>query len=191
MNILKRINYILLLLMIASQAVAENNNITITSREIVERLTRLKVMLIENKKTSELQFNSISQRFIDIDKRLDGMDKRLDGMDKRLDGMDKRLDGMDKRLDGMDKRLDDFKWLIGIFFTLAVIICGFFYKLISQIQKNISAIQHNLKEKEDIKENVPSIIDFQKLSYKVDKIIKHLNLSDIEISDSRLNYQPA
>ena len=184
MNILKRINYILLLLMIASQAVAENNNITITSREIVERLTRLKVMLIENKKTSELQFNSISQRFIDID-------KRLDGMDKRLDGMDKRLDGMDKRLDGMDKRLDDFKWLIGIFFTLAVIICGFFYKLISEIQNNISAIQHNLKEKEDIKENVPSIIDFQKLSYKVDKIIKHLNLSDIEISDSRLNYQPA
>jgi len=147
--------------MIASQAVAENNNITIASREIVERLTRLEVMLIENKKASELHFNSISQRFIDIDKRLDGMDKRLDGMDKRL---------------------DDFKWLIGIIITILIIICGFFYKLVSQIQ-------NTLKEKEKFKEKVPSLIDFQKLNYKVDKIIKHLNLSDIEISDSMISYQ--
>ena len=54
-------------------ALAVEGNLTISDREIIERLTRLE----EGQKS--------------LEKRIDGLDKRIDGLDKRIDGLQSQI----------------------------------------------------------------------------------------------------
>ncbi|KPA15056.1 conserved hypothetical protein, membrane [Candidatus Magnetomorum sp. HK-1] len=167
---------------------SEPQDISISSREIVERLTRIEVTIQETQKSNEIRFDSIDKRLDSMDKRLDSMDKRLDSMDKRLDGMDKRFDSMDKRLDLMDKRLDDFKWVIGLFLLIGTTVIGFMWRTLLKIQnmihliaeKNIQIEQHAVKQPEYNKLKS----EFQLLAEKVDRITQYLNIPDNNLASA-------
>jgi len=160
---IQALTYTFLLLFIYSYSYSnEPQGISISSREIIERLTRLEVTIQESQKSNEIRFNSI---------------------EKRLDSMDKRLDSMDKRLDSMDKRLDDFKWGIGFFLLIGFAVIGFIWRTLLNIKSDISYLAENYKfkiEKNDIKqpEYIKLKSEFQLLTEKVERIAKYLNIPD-------------
>ena len=146
---------------------SEPQDISISSREIVERLTRIEVTIQETQKSNEIRFDSI---------------------DKRLESMDKRFDSMDKRLDLMDKRLDDFKWVIGLFLLIGTTVIGFMCRTLLKIQnmihliaeKNIQIEQHAVKQPEYNKLKS----EFQLLAEKVDRITQYLNIPDNNLASA-------
>ena len=153
---IQALTYTFLLLFIYSYSYSnEPQGISISSREIIERLTRLEVTIQESQKSNEIRFNSI----------------------------EKRLDSMDKRLDSMDKRLDDFKWGIGFFLLIGFAVIGFIWRTLLNIKSDISYLAENYKfkiEKNDIKqpEYIKLKSEFQLLTEKVERIAKYLNIPD-------------
>ena len=155
--------------------------ITITSLEIVEKLSRLQSLFY-------------------------GLEKKFDGFEKYIE---KRFDGFEKRLDGFEKRLDDYKWFFGIIITVLGYIILEIIRLkqitaiiqkdtvetkndIAFLKKSIEELKNNLigkpEEKTDyyiqfkeevVKEQNKIIKDQMKLSEKVDQILQYLKLPDL------------
>ena len=175
--------------------------ITITSREIVEKLSKL-----------ESLFYGLEKRLDDFGKRLDDFGKRFDSfekyVEKRIDGFEKYVE---KRFDNFEKRLDDYKWIFGIMITAIFAVLGYIIKQhaatkndialiqkeISIMRKGIEALQNNqistqpkieiteenFESKKTAEEEIRIVKKDQiKLNEKIDQILQYLKLPDLNPS---------
>lgn len=98
-----------------SSALAQKQEVTVTSQEVVERLTRLE----EGQKALAQQLGevnaSLNRRIDDTNKRIDDMNtsvnKRFDDlraeMNQRFDDVNRRFDGVNQRFEDVNRRFDD------------------------------------------------------------------------------------
>ena len=116
-------------------ALAVEGNLTISDREIIERLTRLE----EGQKS--------------LEKRIDSLDKRIDGLDKRIDGLDKRIDGLQSQINGLQSQISDLHNLIvGGFGIVFVGIFGLFGFVIWDRRTAITPVVRKTRELEEREE---------------------------------------
>lgn len=112
----------------SSMAQGVSGDITLTDKELIERLTRL-----------EEGQRALGQRFDDLkdsmDKRFDDFtastNQRFDDMGQRFDDMNKRFDDLktstNQRFDDMGQRFDQVLfWLELLFGTMMVMLAGIF-----------------------------------------------------------------
>jgi len=109
-------------------ALAVEGNLTISDREIIERLTRLE----EGQKSLE---------------------KRIDSLDKRIDGLDKRIDGLQSQINGLQSQISDLHNLIvGGFGIVFVGIFGLFGFVIWDRRTAITPVVRKTRELEEREE---------------------------------------
>lgn len=111
-----------------SLALAQKQEVTITSREVAERLTRLE----EGQKALAQQLGevnaSLNRRIDDTNKRIDDMNtsvnNRIDDlraeMNQRFDDVNRRFDDVNRRFDDVNNRFNDVMTLLQIIVSTLV-----------------------------------------------------------------------
>lgn len=164
---------------LSSPLLAED--ISITGKEIIERLVRLEEGQASlNKRIDGLE-NNLNKRTDDLDnslnKRIDGLDKRVDDLDKKIDGLDnslnRRIDdldnGLNRRIDDLDRSLNRrigeirefILWGFALTFSGMFILVGFILwdrrSTLSPVitsMKDAETTIHELKKREKMVEDV-------------------------------------
>ena len=90
---------------------------------LVERIVRVEDAIKAQNEKIELLLHQMDKRFEQVDKRFEQVDKRFEQVDKRFEQVDKRFDDL---IHYMDKRFSVTQWIIGLGFTLIVVMMSIF-----------------------------------------------------------------
>jgi len=109
----------LVVLLAAHRGLAQDREVTISGKEIVERLSRIE----------EAQ-KGIDQRLAALEKRIDGLERRIEGLERRIEGLEWRIDdglkGLEQKIDQRMGEIRDFMlWGFGVTFAGIFALVGF------------------------------------------------------------------
>lgn len=108
---------------------------------VKEDLARFEERFDRWEKKLDARFEKVDARFDKIDARFEKVDERFDKMDERFDAQDKRLDQLNNKIDLTasnlrgelrveirDTKVATIQWMVSIFFALAMMIIGLYFK---------------------------------------------------------------
>ena len=170
---------------LSSVVLATGDELTISGKEVIERLARL-----------EEGQRGLNKRIDDLGKRIDGLGKRIDDQSKRIDdlrselkgdinGLNKRIDDQSKKIDSLrselkgdineqSKRIDDIKGL------LYVVIAGIFALIGFVIWDRRTALSpvlnktRELEEREDM--TLRALKEYARKEPKMANVLKSLGM---------------
>ena len=76
------------------------------AREILDRLTRLETLAVENNRQINERIDATNQQLANLSNRVDHLSERVDLLSERVTRVEERLDQLDKRLDRVEDRLE-------------------------------------------------------------------------------------
>ncbi len=156
-----------ILLMGGSSAFSYQRTLTLTDKEIVERLTKLEEGQRALRENLTILREDINKRFEDIDKRFEDIDKRFEDIDKRFEDINRRFEDINRRFDSLDKRIGD---LTSVMNTMMVVFGGLVVALMGLVFWDRRTLIKKAKDEavEDIETNSRLINALRELA-KTDK----------------------
>ncbi|MBI3798922.1 MAG: hypothetical protein HY268_18400 [Deltaproteobacteria bacterium] len=164
-----RVFVLLALWVFPSYVFAREQEVTITSREVVERLTRLEegqkaltkrleeVNTTLNKRIDDLRAE-MNQRFDDVSQRFVGVNQRFDDVNRRFDDVNNRFAGVNQRFDDVNNRFNDIMTLLQIIIStlvaLVLAIAGAGFVMWRKILTVDAAVQTKFGLDQAVKEQV-------------------------------------
>jgi hypothetical protein len=113
---------ILLLLLGLGGAVAQGQEVGVSGRELIERLTRLE----EGQKALHQRLEDglavVNQRFEVVNKRFEAVNQRFEAVNQRFEAVNQRFDAVDKRISELREFL---LWGFGVTFAGIFALIGF------------------------------------------------------------------
>jgi hypothetical protein len=129
-----------LLFLCIEAAVAYGQDVSISSREIVERLTRLEEgqkallqRLEDSEKMLHQRIDAVQQRLEDglavVNQRFEAVNQRFEAVNQRFEAINQRFDAINQRFDTTDKRISELRefllWGFGVTFAGIFALVGF------------------------------------------------------------------
>lgn len=129
---------------IISTSLAFAEDVSLTDKEIIERLVRLEEGQVSLNKRLDDLIVSINSRFDDVNKRFDDVNKRIDGLEKRMDGLEKRIDNLHNEM------INFMLWGFGVMFAGMFSLVGFIIwdrrSTIAPVIKSVKEIEATVEE---------------------------------------------